>query len=60
MLKEKCFSLRSIFKSRVRNVFLYPDFIFNITTKAREAQKCLSFLHSFIDRVNIANIDNKY
>lgn len=43
---------------RIRNIFLYPDFIFNLTAMGREQQRKMNLIHSFTDKVN-ANTDNE-
>ncbi|CAL1688579.1 unnamed protein product [Lasius platythorax] len=38
-------------KIRMQNIFLYPNFIFNLTATGREQRKCINILHSSIDEI---------
>jgi len=53
-----CFSTRKILTLRLR-MFLYPDFIFNLTAAGRKQKENINILHSFINKVNIVNINNE-
>ncbi|CAL1685468.1 unnamed protein product [Lasius platythorax] len=44
-------SFRKTLRLRGRNVFLYPNFIFNLTATGREQRKSVNFLHSFTDKI---------
>ncbi|XP_029173943.1 cytochrome P450 4c21-like isoform X1 [Nylanderia fulva] len=44
-------SFRKTFQLRGRNIFLYPNFIFNLTATGREQRKSVNFLHSFTDKI---------
>ena len=56
-VKERCFSWKEILNFRMRNVFLYSNFIFNLTAAGRKQRKIINMLHSGIEKVNIANIN---
>ncbi|XP_032688235.1 cytochrome P450 4C1-like isoform X2 [Odontomachus brunneus] len=43
--------LKEIFIYRLRNIFLYPDIIFNLTSLSREQQKHVNFLCSVAEEV---------
>ncbi|XP_025268592.1 cytochrome P450 4C1-like isoform X2 [Camponotus floridanus] len=57
---------KKIFKLRLRNVLLYPNFIFNLTVMGRKHRKNMNFLNSFTDKLiqisalNEENIKKKY
>ncbi|CAL1678463.1 unnamed protein product [Lasius platythorax] len=44
-------SFKETLRTRARNIFLYPNFIFNLTATGREQRKTLNFGHSVIDKV---------
>ncbi|XP_072762927.1 cytochrome P450 4c21-like isoform X2 [Anoplolepis gracilipes] len=43
--------VRKTFRSRMRNVFLYFNFIFNLTAMGREQRKNINFMHSLKDKI---------
>lgn len=56
ILKEKYFSCKKSLSYRFKNIFLYPNIIFNLTGFGRKQQKSLNFIHSFVDKVYYKNI----
>ncbi|GAB1860781.1 hypothetical protein CAJAP_01860 [Camponotus japonicus] len=59
-------STKKMFKLRTRNVFLYPNFIFNLTVMGRKYRKNINFINSFTDKLiqiyalNEGNTKTKY
>ncbi|XP_050452051.1 cytochrome P450 4C1-like isoform X2 [Cataglyphis hispanica] len=47
--------LKIIVTSRAKNLFLYPDFIFNLTSARKKCHRDINFIHIFIDEIIKAN-----
>ncbi|XP_050452090.1 cytochrome P450 4c3-like isoform X2 [Cataglyphis hispanica] len=47
--------LKFIITSRVKNIFLYSDFIFNLTSAGKTCLRDVNFIHNFIDEIIKAN-----
>ncbi|CAL1678416.1 unnamed protein product [Lasius platythorax] len=54
-LISQCFkamtSYKETFRRRIRNIFLYPNFIFNLTATGREQRKSINIVGSLIDKI---------
>ncbi|CAL1678466.1 unnamed protein product [Lasius platythorax] len=54
-LISQCFkaitSYKETLRIRIRNIFLYPNFIFNLTATGREQRKCINIVGSLIDKI---------